>query len=143
MPDVTPILDASSVRRAVTSAEHDVCDALRQVAALVGANDVTLLSVAQRQAARTLDEMGGEAARLRSVEQASSDAQLLERAHELKASADEIAARLGELPAFAPRSPGEPHAPDPPLSAALCDLLDGAARAVFVGTQTGPTRART
>ena len=124
MPDATPILDASSVRRAVARAEHDVCDALRQVAALVGANDATLLSVAQRQAARTLDELGHEAARLRSVEQASSDAQMLERAHELKASADEITARLGELQAFAPRRPGEPHVPQPPLSAALCDLLD-------------------
>jgi hypothetical protein len=124
MPDATPLLDATTVRRAITRAQHEVCDALRQIAAFVGTNDTTLLSVDQRQAARTLNELGREASHLRSVELSSTDTQLLQRTHELKSSADEITTRLCELRTFAPRKPDDLEVPDQPLRAALGDLLD-------------------
>ena len=77
--DVTPIVDADTVRRAVASAQDEVCGALRCVAARLGAG-ASGLSVHERQEARTLDELACEASQLHAVQAASSDAQLLTRA---------------------------------------------------------------
>jgi len=120
--DVTPIVDADTVRRAVASAQDEVCGALRCVAARLGAG-ANGLSVHERQEARTLDELAREASQLHAVQAASSDAQLLTRARELTSRADEIIRRVGELQAFAPGPPAYDMADDT-LSAALTDLLD-------------------
>jgi hypothetical protein len=120
--DVTPIVDADAVRRAVASAQDMVCGALRCVAARLGAG-ANGLSVHERQEARTLDELAREASQLHAVQAASSDAQLRTRARELTSRADEIIRRVGELQAFAPGPPAYDLIDDA-LRPALIDLLD-------------------
>jgi hypothetical protein len=123
MADAAPILDARTVRRAIASAQDDVCGALRRVAALVGNHDATRLRGHERQEARTLDDLGRAASQLRAVERSSSDEQLLKRAHELKTQADTISARIGALQTFAALKPDAIDVPDRRLSDALNDLL--------------------
>jgi hypothetical protein len=120
--DVTPIVDADTARRAIVSAQDEVCGALRGVATRLGRGAIGL-TVHERREARTLDELGLQASELHAVQAASSDAQLLKRAGQLKARADDIVRRVGELQAFAPRPPAH-DLTDEPHRAALADLLD-------------------
>jgi hypothetical protein len=120
--DVTPIVDADTVRRAIATAQDEVCGALRRVATRLGAGAIQL-TVHERREARTLDELGLQASEMHAMQAASSDAQLLMRAGELKARADDIVRRVGELQAFAPGPPAYDIA-DEPHRAALADLLD-------------------
>ena len=120
--DVTPIVDADTVRRAIASAQEEVCGALRCVATRLGRGAIGL-TVHERREARTLDELGLQASELHVVQAASSDAQLLKRAAELKTRADEIVRRVGELQTFAPGQLVH-DVPEKPHRAALIDLLD-------------------
>ena len=99
--DVTPIVDADTVRRAIASAQDEVCGALRCVASASGPQARPGSACMSATEARTLDELGLQASELHAVQAASSDAQLLKRAAELKSRADEIIRRVGELQAFA------------------------------------------
>lgn len=127
--DVTPIVDADALRRAVSSAQDDVHIALRRLAGHIGRHGAGRLSVEERQESRTLDELGREVAELNAVQAASTDAQLLRRP-ELKQRADAIIRRVGELQAFAPVTPDHDVREDR-LSAALnamIDAIEGAER---------------
>ena len=64
--DVTPIVDADTVRRAIAAAQNEVCGALRCVATRLG-RGAFRLTVHERSAARTLDELGLEASELHAV----------------------------------------------------------------------------
>jgi hypothetical protein len=120
--DVTPIVDADTARRAIATAQDAVCGALRGVARRLGRGAIGL-TVHERKEARTLDELGLQASELHAVQAASSEEQLLKRAGEHKARADDIVRRLGKLQAFAPRPPAH-DLTDEPHRAALADLLD-------------------
>ena len=120
--DVTSIVDADMVRRAIATAQNEVCGALRCVARRLGGG-ATQLSMRDRSAARTLDELGLQASELHAVQAASSDAELLKRAAELKTRADDIVRRVGELQAFALKPPAY-DIPEEPHRVALNDVLN-------------------
>lgn len=101
MSDATPILDVRGVRRAIAGAEDQASTALRRIVVCVAAG-ATGFSTQQRQAAGTLCEVSRECSELRTQQLASSDAQLLKRAHELKQRADRLLARASELAAVFP-----------------------------------------
>ena len=69
--DVTPIVDADTVRRAIATAQDEVCGALRCVATRLG-RGATGLTVRERREARALDGLGLQASELHAVQAASA-----------------------------------------------------------------------